>query len=77
MFDAYCRHCRARVLLTTRRILSLHNTSQGILVYFRCWCGTAGIWVTGRYRGGAGGAVAAGTPTPEQVVCLPDHVSVP
>lgn len=70
MFDAYCRHCRARVLLTTRRILSLHNTSQGILVYFRCWCGTPGIWITGRRRKTAPPAAKA-QPGPA-VVTLPD-----
>lgn len=54
MFDAYCRACDARVLLTTRRILSLHNTSEGIVVYFRCWCGVPGVWLTGRARAGRG-----------------------
>lgn len=48
MFDAHCRTCGTAVLLTTRRIISLHHTSQGALVYFRCWCGTPGVLVAAR-----------------------------
>lgn len=51
MFDAHCRRCGTAVLLTTRRIISLHHTSQGIVVYFRCWCGTPGVLVTGSGAG--------------------------
>lgn len=48
MFDGYCTACGTRVLLTTRRIISLHNTSEGIVVYFRCWANHVGWFVTGR-----------------------------
>lgn len=65
MFEAYCRHCEARMLLSPRRVLSMHNTSDGIVVYFRCWRGHAGVFVTGRSAGRPSAVPAAdakGTP---------------
>ena len=49
MFDAYCSRDRARVLLGPRNILSLHNTSDGIVVYVRCHCGHPGVVTFGRH----------------------------
>ena len=53
MFDAYCTREGARALLGPRNILSLHNTSEGIVVYFRCHCGQPGVSVWGRDRAAA------------------------
>jgi hypothetical protein len=48
MFDVYCPTCEARVLLTPRRIERVRNTPAGIVVWWRCWCGTRGVLRTGR-----------------------------
>lgn len=48
MFDASCDRC-GTVLLGPRRILSIENTDEGIVLTFRCYCGTVGTEVTGRH----------------------------
>jgi hypothetical protein len=48
MFDVYCSSHRARVLLDASRIDAIHNTAQGPVVIWRCWCGARGS-----LRGGA------------------------
>lgn len=48
MFDVFCDHHGGRVLLGTSRIEQIRNTEDGIDVSFRCYCGTSGIWHTGR-----------------------------
>jgi hypothetical protein len=48
MFSVYCSSCDTEVLVSTRRILSMHNTSEGIVIYYRCICGEAGVMATGR-----------------------------
>ena len=48
MFDVYCLGHGSRVLLFTRDIENVRNTSEGIEVHFRCFCGYQGVWRTGR-----------------------------
>ena len=48
MFDASCDRCGAVVLLGPRRIVSLENTDDGIVLSFRCYCGAVGTEVVGR-----------------------------
>jgi hypothetical protein len=48
VFDVVCPTCATRVLLTPRRIESLENTPDGIVIRWRCWCGTGGELRTGR-----------------------------
>lgn len=50
MFDVHCSGCGTRVLLTTRRIVALENTADGIFLTYRCWAGHEGLLVTGRDR---------------------------
>jgi hypothetical protein len=48
MFEVYCAGHGAHVLLDASRIEAIHNSAQGPVVAWRCWCG-------------AGGALPAGT----------------
>jgi hypothetical protein len=48
VFDVVCPTCAKRALLTPRRIESLENTPDGIVIRWRCWCGTGGELRTGR-----------------------------
>jgi hypothetical protein len=50
MFDVLCPTCAKRVLLTPRRIEAMENTPQGIIIRWRCWCGTRGTLRTGAER---------------------------
>lgn len=59
MFDVFCPTCEARVLLTPRRIERMRNTTKGIAVSWRCWCGTRGELRTGRSADVAPDHVAA------------------
>ena len=36
MFDLYCHICGSVHLVGSRSILSLHNTSKGVIAYARC-----------------------------------------
>lgn len=67
MFDIYCVREGARTLLGPRQITSLHNTSEGIVVYFRCRCGQPGVVVWGRGAPSAGGARDAANVEPELI----------
>jgi hypothetical protein len=63
MFSAYCKHCRTAVLLDPARVRSVHNTSVGIVVYFRCHAGHSGVQLVSRTTSrtfDAGGAGATG-----------------
>lgn len=40
MFDPWCPTCRARVLLSARRLRALLPTPTGHRAVLRCWCGT-------------------------------------
>jgi hypothetical protein len=51
MFTVHCPEHGREVLLSERRIESLHNTMNGIEVRWVCWCGTRGSMLTGRLRG--------------------------
>lgn len=42
MFEVFCPEHGTRVLLTIARIEKLHNTPAGIVLEWRCWCGTVG-----------------------------------
>jgi hypothetical protein len=42
MFDVYCPTHGSRVLLGPRRIETLTNTPAGVVVEWRCYCGTQG-----------------------------------
>ena len=48
MFTHTCTVCERRQLLFTSQITSLHNTEQGIVVRFTCWCGAEQAMLTGR-----------------------------
>jgi len=48
MFDIYCPRHQSRVLLGSRSIESIVNTSAGIEVRWRCRCGATGTELTGR-----------------------------
>lgn len=48
MFAPFCPVHGTRVLLFADNIRSIRNTSEGINVYYRCNCGHAGVWQTGR-----------------------------
>ncbi|WP_300007629.1 hypothetical protein [Pseudonocardia sp.] len=48
MFTAYCPRHGARVLLSERRILAVHNTPDGIVVEAECHDGARLFTVTGR-----------------------------
>lgn len=64
MFSAYCKHCGTVVLLGPADVRFIHNTSSGIVVYFRCHAGHPGVWLPGRRSPGrtlsTSGQVAAG-----------------
>jgi hypothetical protein len=48
MFSAYCKHCGTVVLLDPANVRSIHNISNGVVVYFRCHAGHSGVWLTPR-----------------------------
>jgi len=50
MFTVHCPQHGREVLLSERRIESLHNTLEGIEVRWVCWCGSRGSMLTGRLR---------------------------
>jgi hypothetical protein len=50
MFAIYCPTHQSRVLLGTRSIEALVNTDEGVVVHWRCRCGTQGALLTGRPR---------------------------
>lgn len=45
MFRAWCAAEGAEVLLTSRRITSIHRRPGEVWVAFTCWCGHAGLTV--------------------------------
>lgn len=47
MFDPHCPACQKRVLLGTRRLEGVANTSDGIFMVFRCYCGGRASLLTG------------------------------
>ena len=57
MFDPHCPTCDARVLLTTRRLVSLEQTDWGHRARLVCWCGTPVVQDVQRF----------GAPAPEPV----------
>ena len=50
MFDVYCPTHRSRVLLGPRCIQALTNTADGVIVEWRCYCGTYGTHSFARRR---------------------------
>lgn len=48
MFDVFCERCESTVLLGPRRIVSLENTDDGIVLTYRCYCGEVDTDVLGR-----------------------------
>jgi hypothetical protein len=42
MFDIHCPRHRSRVLLTASAVEGLVNTAEGVVVHWRCYCGTRG-----------------------------------
>jgi hypothetical protein len=59
VFDPHCPTCDARVLLTTRRLVSLDATPWGHRARLVCWCGTPVVQDVHRV-----GAPAAPEPVP-------------
>ena len=55
MFTAHCPTHGTEVLLFARNITGLVNTADGIVVSWRCTCGTEGTLLTGRRRAPASG----------------------
>lgn len=72
MFSVHCPEAGTEVLLGPRSVLSMHNTSQGIVGYFRCRCGTLGVVVTGR-----GSMVQTSYHPARDEVAVPSHDAVP
>jgi len=48
MFHAHCTVESAQMLMSESQIISVHNTSEGILTYYRCHCGQIGFFVSRR-----------------------------
>ena len=48
MFDVYCTACQRRQMLPVSRVAGIVNDENGIHVVYRCTCGEAGVWNTGR-----------------------------
>jgi hypothetical protein len=44
MFDIYCPRCAGRRLIFPSQIVRLHNGPAGIVIHYRCWCGTVDAW---------------------------------
>jgi hypothetical protein len=61
MFEEYCPTHDSRVLLSPSRIAAIHNSADGVVVTWRCWCGHVGRSVRGR---GPSAAVATPASTP-------------
>lgn len=49
MFTVHCPVEGAEVLRGPSSVLSLHNTSEGIVTYVRCVCGGIAVMVSGRF----------------------------
>jgi hypothetical protein len=49
MFDPYCTTCSRRTLVGFRRLRSLDNTAEGIVLRFTCFCGDEAVLITGRH----------------------------
>lgn len=49
MFTIHCPVAGTEVLRGPRAILSMHNTSAGVVAYARCQCGQIVVMVTGRF----------------------------
>jgi hypothetical protein len=50
MFTAHCPEHGAEVLLGYRNLIGVENTDNGVVVHWRCHCGTRGHTLTGRRR---------------------------
>lgn len=48
MFTIHCPVAGAEVLRGPRSILSMHNSSDGVVTYVRCSCGQIAVMVTGQ-----------------------------
>jgi hypothetical protein len=47
MFEVYCPGHGSPVLLDFSRIEAIHNTAEGPVLDWRCWCGTCGSLIGG------------------------------
>ena len=59
MFDIVCTSCTRRQLIFPGQVLGMVNDDRGIHVAYRCWCGSTGIWDTGRSTGASAERAAA------------------
>jgi hypothetical protein len=59
VFKVYCHRHQSDVLLDTSRIESLHNTPDGPIVDWQCWCGARGSLDAGGRSRPLDGPVAA------------------
>lgn len=50
MFSVNCPSHRSDVLLGYSNLIGLENTEAGVVVHWRCYCGTVGRTLTGRPR---------------------------
>lgn len=69
MFSFHCPVAGAEVLRGPRSVLSMRNTSAGIVTSLRCLCGEVVVMVTGQL------ATAPGIHHPEPVVAAVDDVA--
>lgn len=51
MFTVHCSQHGSEVLLSERRIRTLHHTPRGLDLEWECWCGSRGWIRTGRRLG--------------------------
>ena len=42
MFEVFCPSHQSAVLLSTSNIKEVHNTPEGVVVDWACWCGHVG-----------------------------------
>lgn len=59
MFAHHCTACDRRQLIFPGQVSAVANTDHGIVVSFRCWCGSEHSLVTGAAARAARASVAA------------------
>jgi hypothetical protein len=62
MFSVYCEQCGSVLLLGPANIVAVQNSSEGILVHFRCHAGHRGVWLAGARSGRPVLSVTGGEP---------------
>jgi hypothetical protein len=73
VFDPHCPTCDARVLLTSRRLVSLEATEWGHRARLVCWCGTPVVQDVHRI----GAPAPEPVPAPSALPRIPSRPTVP